>query len=134
MEDKEQQIVTQLNQILTQRRVSNQTKNTVVARVVAQAVRHLGITVTSSRYIGVPFNINDIKEFTHERCVSTKAEGQWDNEVTITENVREICGDSAVVLMYDYGRPYFSSSAPGQIRLLVRPQHGEGGNRYLKHY
>jgi hypothetical protein len=54
--------------------------------------------------------------------------------VTITENVREICGDSAVVLMYDSGRPYFSSSAPGQIRLLVRPQHGEGGNRYVKHY
>ena len=129
MEDVEQHVVAQLDHILTQR-----AKNTVAAGVVAQAVNHLGIKVSSSRHIGVHFNDNDIKEFTHERCVSTKAEGQWDKEVTITENVREICGDSAVVLKYEYGLPCFPSSAPGQIRLLLRSQHGEGGSRYLKHY
>ena len=55
MEDVEQHVVAQLDHILTQR-----AKNTVAAGVVAQAVNHLGIKVSSSRNIGVPFNDNNI--------------------------------------------------------------------------
>ena len=49
--------------------------------------------------------------------------------VTLTENVEEICGDGAVVLMYDYAFPTVSLTSPGQIRLFMRDK-----RRYRKYY
>jgi hypothetical protein len=124
-------VVALLEDILARPRSDPQ--HTVAPRVVAEAVRALGIDVTSSRDLDGQFKLNGFKEFTHKRCFPTKNSARG-VELTLTENVRALCGDSAVVLFYDYPHPHFPSSCTGQIRLLLRPQPPNDWCRHIKYY
>ena len=98
------------------------------ARILAETVKTLDVNVRTSQDIGGEFKDKCDGHFEHKGCYRTE-KGQEGEMVTLTENVEEICGDGAVVLMYDYEFPRISLTSPGQIRLFMRDK-----RRYLKYY
>ena len=103
-------------------------KTGALARLLAETVAGLGVNVRTSQNIGESFQDPRDGNFEHMECFSTQ-QGQEQNKVNLTENVEEICGDGAVVLMYDYAFPTVSLTSPGQIRLLMPDK-----RKYLKYY
>ena len=98
------------------------------ARLLAETVEGLGVNVRTSQNIGESFQDPRDGNFEHMECFSTQ-QGQEHIQVHLTENVAEICGDGAVVLMYDYEFPAVSQTEPGQIRLVM-----PDNERYTKVY
>ena len=98
------------------------------ARLLAETLKGLKVNVRTSKNIGCEFQDPCDGHFEHTECYSTQ-QGQEQNKVNLTENVEEICGDGAVVLMYDYAFPTVSLTSPGQIRLLMPDK-----RKYLKYY
>ena len=90
-------------------------KTGAFARILAETVKGLNVNVRTSQNIGGEFQDPCDGHFEHTECHSTQ-QGQEQNNVKLTENVEEICGDGAVVLMYDYAFPTVSLTSPGQIR------------------
>ena len=84
------------------------------ARILAETVKRLNVNVRTSQDIGGELKVCD-GHFEHTVCYCTE-KGQDGEMVKLTENVEEICGDGAVVLMYDYASPPVSSASQGQIR------------------
>ena len=73
-------------------------------RILADTVKALGIGVSASRDIGGEFQVIDRTDFVHENCALTTSEDK--EQDTVTENLQEECGDSAVYLAYDYNTPF----------------------------
>ena len=88
------------------------------ARILAETVTRLDVKVATSQEIGGGFPVLCDDHFEHTDCRSTQPR-EWEKVLTLTESVKKICGDDAVVLEYKYAFLPLSSTEPGQIRLLI---------------
>ena len=89
------------------------------ASLLAEILKGLKVNVRTSPNIGDALQDPRKGNFEHMKCHSTE-QGQEHKKVKLTENVEEICGEGAVVSMYEYEFPTVSLAEPGQIRLLMK--------------
>ena len=89
----------------------------------------MGIRVTASADIGGSFPTGASPIFTHTECKGTSSQSQFHRSVTLENNAQELCGEHAIVLLYDYDMPPLETFQEGWIRMV-----DEDGVHYTKPY